>query len=88
MIVQTHPFVRRRFPNTQSINMIISDYLLFPNSTEVLLHGRLGSIHAGFESTMKTLNHVGGLGLVESFLVLVVKLTDKYSASARSNQLP
>ena len=38
--------------------MIISDYLLFPNSTEVLLHGRLGSIHPGFESTMKTLNHV------------------------------
>ena len=53
--------------------------------TEVLLHGRLGSIHPGFESTMKTLNHVGGLGLVESFLVLVVKLTDRYSASARSN---
>ena len=53
-----HPFLRRSFSNTQSINMIISDYLLFPNSTEVLLHGRLGSIHPGFESTMKSLNHV------------------------------
>ena len=57
-----NPFLRRSFSNTQSINMIISDYLLFPNSTEVLLHGRLGSIHPGFESTMKTLNHVGGPG--------------------------
>ena len=57
-----HPFLRRSFSNTQSIDMIISDYLLFPNSTEVLLHGRLGSIHPGFESTMKTLNHVGGPG--------------------------
>ena len=53
-----HPFLTRSFSNTQSINMIISDNLLLPNSTEVLLHGRLGSVHPGFESTMKTLNHV------------------------------
>ena len=72
-----HPFLRRSFSNTQSIDMIISDYLLFPNSTEVLLHGRLGSIHPGFESTMKTLNHVGGPGLVESFLVLLVNFTTR-----------
>ena len=62
LVIGSFPFLRRSFSNSQAIDMVISDYLLLPNSTEVLLHGRLGSIHPGFKSTMKTLDHVGGPG--------------------------
>ena len=57
LVTGSPPLLRGSLSNTQSIDMVICDYLLLPNSTEVLLHGRLGSIHSGFKSSVRTLDH-------------------------------
>jgi hypothetical protein len=37
LVIGSPHLLRRSFSNTQSIDMVICDYLLLPNSTEVLL---------------------------------------------------
>ena len=61
LVTGSPPLLRGSLSNTQSIDMVICDYLLLPNSREVL-HGRLGSIQSGFKSSVKTRDNVGGPG--------------------------
>ena len=52
LVVGSLPSLGGTFSNFESVNVVISDYLLLPNGSEVLLHGRLGTVHAGFESSV------------------------------------